>query len=356
MRVKGKHYRTVWMEGNAVQLINQPLLPHRFEIVGMENHLETARAIRDMVVRGAPAIGATAAYGAVQVILEAPDSAARDEHIEQGFQTLRSTRPTASNLFYALDRMRNAIAGLDAAKQTEAARAEAEAIADEDAAMNEAIGRHGQTLIEDGATVLTHCNAGWLATVDWGTAISPIYMAHREGRRVHVLADETRPRCQGANLTAWELMQEGVPVDIIADNAAGLFMRRGSVQLVITGTDRVAANGDVANKIGTYEKALLARENGIPFYVAVPDTTFDLDCPDGDTIPIEERSPDEVLYAVGQTDRGEIERVRLAPEGASARNPAFDVTPAEMVTGLITRHGIIKANAEAIKEVLQASV
>ena len=355
MHVDGKPYRTVWMESRTVKLINQPLLPHRFEITTTGHHEQTARAIREMVVRGAPAIGATAAFGMVQVLIEAPDGPGRDAFIEQGRQLLRSTRPTAQNLFYAIDRITAAIADLPAAQQIEAARAAAEAIAEEDVAGNEAIGRHGEPLIQDGMTVLTHCNAGWLATVDWGTALSPMYRANRNGTRFKVLADETRPRCQGANLTAWELMQEKIPVEIIADNAAGALMRRGEVQLVITGTDRVAANGDVANKIGTYEKALLAHEHGIPFYVAVPDTTFDPACPDGEAIPIEERSPEEVLYVWGRTDRGTIERVLVGPEGAAARNPAFDVTPARLVTGLITSHGIIEPTAPTIADVLKKS-
>ncbi len=355
MLVDGKHYRTVWMDGLKVRLINQPLLPHRFEITATEHHEQTARAIHEMVVRGAPAIGATAAFGMVQVVLEAPDGPRRDDYIEQGDQRLRSTRPTAQNLFYALDRVRASIEGLPVSQQAETARAEAEAIADEDAAGNEAIGEQGKCLIEDGMTVLTHCNAGWLATVDWGTALSPIYKARRDGLNVNVLADETRPRCQGANLTAWELFQEKVPVEVIADNAAGLLMRRGDVQLAITGADRVAANGDVANKIGTYEKALLAREHDVPFYVAVPEGTFDPACPNGDSIPIEERCADEVLYAWGQTDQGVIERVRLAPEGVGARNPAFDITPAALVAGFITPRGVFDATAEALTRAFGAA-
>lgn len=352
MLVNGKPCRTVWMEGTVVKMINQPLLPHRFEIFNSPDHRETARAIRDMIVRGAPAIGATAAYGMAQVIREAPDGPGREETIEAGHQLLRRTRPTAQNLFYALDRMLAAIDGVPDDKQADVALAEAEALADEDAQSNHQIGRHGAELITDGMRVLTHCNAGWLACVDWGTALSPMYVAHREGRRVSVFADETRPRLQGANLTAWELTQEGIDCQVIADNAAGFLMRRGEIHLVITGADRVAANGDAANKIGTYEKALLARANGIPFYIAAPLTTFDAACPDGDAIPIEERDGDEVLYITGLTDAGEIGRVRIAPEGVGARNPAFDVTPAELITGLITPKGIIPATTEAIAQLL----
>ena len=352
MRVGDRDWRTVWMEGPVVRMIEQRLLPHRFEIFDAPDHRATARAIREMTVRGAPAIGAAAAYGLAQVYREAPDGPDRDRFIAAGFETLRSTRPTAQNLFFALDRVRRAAAAEPPARQAAAARAAAGALAALVAAACRRIGEAGAELIADGMTVLTHCNAGWLACVDWGTALAPIYAAHRAGRRVSVLADETRPRCQGANLTAWELMQEGVPVEIIADNAAGLLMRRGEVGLVITGADRIAANGDVANKIGTYEKALLAREHGIPFYVAAPRSTFDAACPDGDAIPIEERSPDEVLTARGMNARGEICEVRLAPPGARARNPAFDITPAALVRGLITEAGVVAAEPDAIARLL----
>jgi S-methyl-5-thioribose-1-phosphate isomerase len=330
------------MEGRSVKLINQPLLPHRFEIFSADDHRATARAIREMTVRGAPAIGATAAYGMAQAIIEAPVGAGREAWILAGHELLRSTRPTAQNLFHALDRIWHAVQDLPAGQQAEAARAEAERFALEEIEACRLIGETGAALIKDGDRVLTHCNAGWLACVDWGTALAPIYMAHRDGRRLAVYADETRPRCQGANLTAWELSQEGVACHIIADNAAGLLMRRGEVQLVITGADRIAANGDTANKIGTYEKALLAREHGIPFYIAAPFSTFDPMCPDGEAIPIEERSEEEVLYAYGWTDQGTFGRVRLAPEGVPARNPAFDVTPASLIRGMITERGIIE--------------
>ena len=348
MLIHGRPYRTVWMEGQAVKLIEQRLLPHRFEIFSAENHRETARAIREMIVRGAPAIGATAAYGMVQVILEAQDGPGRDAFIAAGYELLRATRPTAQNLFYALDRIRDAVAGLAPRDQKEAARAAAERFADDEAEACRRIGEFGAALLADGMRVLTHCNAGWLACVDWGTALAPVYVAHRAGKQISVYADETRPRCQGANLTAFELAQEGVPVQILADNAAGLLMKRGEVQIAITGADRIAANGDTANKIGTYEKALLAREHGIPFYIAAPASTFDLNCPDGDAIPIEERGEDEVLYAHGWTDAGEFGRVRLAPEGVHARNPAFDVTPAKLIKGIITERGIIEPTREAI--------
>ena len=328
------------MDGTVVKMINQPLLPHRFEIFDSPDHRETARSIRDMIVRGAPAIGATAAYGMAQVFLEAPAGTGRDEYIAAGYALLRATRPTAQNLFHALDRIRDAAIALPAARQAEAARAEAERFADEEVEACRRIGEHGAALIESGMRILTHCNAGWLACVDWGTALAPIYVAHRSGKKIAVFADETRPRCQGANLTAWELLQEGVPVEIIADNAAGHLMRRDEVQFAITGADRIAMNGDAANKIGTYEKALLAREHGIPFYIAAPLSTFDPACPDGDAIPIEERSADEVLHAYGWTDEGRFGRVRIGPAGVGARNPAFDVTPAALIKGLITERGI----------------
>ena len=342
MKVEGRQYRTVWIEGTVVKMINQHLIPHRFEVVDLIDHRETARAIRDMVVRGAGAIGATAGYGMAQVALEAPADGNWRTYLEQGAQTLRATRPTAQNLFYAVRRVSGAAqASSTLAEARQAALREAQAIADEDAAWCKAIGQHGAALIPDGARVLTHCNAGWLAFVDWGSALAPVYAAHRAGKRVFVYADETRPRSQGATLTAWELQGEGVPYAIIADNAAGHLMQRGEVDLVIVGSDRIAANGDVANKIGTYEKALCARAHGIPFYVAAPTSTIDMECPSGDRIPIEERDQDEVLYAHGRDDEGRLTRVRLAPAGAQARNPAFDVTPRDLVSGIITQRGLI---------------
>jgi S-methyl-5-thioribose-1-phosphate isomerase len=354
MKIDGKQYRTVWMEDGEVVMIDQPKLPHHFGLFRAPDHRETARAIREMIVRGAPALGQAAAYGMAQVYREAPEGAGRADYIANGADLLRATRPTAQNLFYAIDRVRAAAELAEPGRQADAARHTANLMADEEVAACEKIGKIGATLLQDGEVVLTHCNAGWLACVDWGTALAPVYYAHRAGRQVRVLADETRPRCQGANLTAWELMQEGVPCEIIADNAAGHFMRSGDVNLVITGADRVAANGDIANKIGTYEKAVLAREHGIPFYVAVPLSTFDRNCPDGLNIPIEERDAEEVLYAHGFTDDGRQGRVRLAPAGAKARNPAFDVTPAKLISGLITPAGIVDASVESIARLFAA--
>ncbi|MHB1354495.1 MAG: S-methyl-5-thioribose-1-phosphate isomerase [Anaerolineae bacterium] len=341
MHVNGVPYRTVWLEGSTVKMINQQLIPHRFEISTLANYHETAEAITTMLVRGAGAIGASAGYGMAQVVLEAPDGSGFLDFIEQGADTLRRTRPTAQDLFYAIDRVYFAAlkAGSVAQSRLLAVQA-AEAYADENAAAGEAIGRHGAELIPDGARVLTHCNAGWLAFVDWGSALAPIYMASRQGKKVSVWVDETRPRCQGASLTAWELNGEGIPHTIIADNAAGYLMRRGEVDLVIVGADRIAMNGDVANKIGTYEKAVCAAANGIPFYVAAPVSTIDPRCASGEGIPIEERSQDEVLYVVGRDDNGNLTRVRMSHAGAQARNPAFDVTPARYIKGIITQEGI----------------
>lgn len=357
MKVAGRDYRTVWAErapGGSiiVRMIDQRRLPHEFRIAETPAHTDTARAIREMTIRGAPAIGAAGGYGLAQAFAEAPIDGRRDEFIQRAYELLSSTRPTAHDLFYHLERVRAAALKVESPEQAGAALAEATRLAEESAERCRRISEVGLPLIEKGMRVLTHCNAGWLACVDWGTALAPIYMAHRDGRAPTVLVDETRPRLQGANLTAWELGQEGVDCEIIADNAAGLLMRRGEVQLVITGADRIAANGDAANKIGTYEKALLAREHKIPFYIAAPASTFDLKCASGDAIPIEERGADELLYATGLSDTGELTRVRLAPKGARARNPAFDVTPAELITGIITEAGIIRAEPEAIQKAM----
>jgi S-methyl-5-thioribose-1-phosphate isomerase len=329
MKVQGKEYRAVWMEGRDVVVINQPLLPHRFEILRLKNHKQTANAIKTMIIRGAGTIGATAGYGFAQAWLEGAD-------LDEAYETLVTTRPTAADLKHALDRVR---ADATSAKQ---AVAVAEKIADEYVERAMKIAKAGLPLMKNGSRILTHCNAGWLALEDWGSATAPIYLAHRKGRKVFVWVDETRPRCQGANLTSWELLNEGVPHKIIPDNAAGMLMRRGEIDLCIVGADRIAANGDAANKVGTYTKAVLAKENGIPFYVAAPSPTFDMKCKSGDAIPIEERSEDEVHYVWGMSSRGKIERVRISHPDARAANPAFDVTPAKYITGFITEHGIVK--------------
>jgi S-methyl-5-thioribose-1-phosphate isomerase len=345
MLVDGIHYRTIWMEGRIVRMIDQLALPFKFEILDSPDHAATARAIQNMTVRGAGAIGAAGAYGMAQAALEAPSLPDELEaYVRRAAARIRDTRPTAQNLFYSVDRvLARTLAALPRAeKAREAAVQEAQAIAHEDSEAGRRIGEIGASLIEDGARVLTHCNAGWLAFTDWGTALAPLYKAKRDGKKLFVWVDETRPRLQGARLTAWELAGEGIEFRIIPDNAAGWFMRRGEVDLVIVGADRIAANGDTANKIGTYEKAVLARESAIPFYVAAPVSTIDVACPDGDAIPIEERSEDEVLNASGPDAAGAsgaIRTVRVAAPGSRARNPAFDVTPAHLITGIITDRG-----------------
>jgi methylthioribose-1-phosphate isomerase len=352
MKVGGVHYRTVALEGATLRLIHQPMLPHRFEIVDMPTHRETAVAIRDMIVRGAGAIGATGALGMAQAALEAPE-VGFFSYVAAAADLLRRTRPTAQNLFYGIQQVLRAIEaeGEDIPRAREAAVAAGRAVADDDAACCQAIGEHGLAVVPDGARVSTHCNAGWLAFVDWGSALSPLYAAHRAGRRVHVWVDETRPRSQGAQLTAWELGQEGVPYRLIADNAAGHLMRTGQVDLVIVGSDRIAINGDVANKIGTYTSALAAQAAGIPFYVAAPTTTIDPACPSGDEIPIECRGEDEVRWTWGWSDEGRFTRVRTCPDGAPCHNPAFDVTPAGLITGIITERGIVPATRAGLEAV-----
>jgi S-methyl-5-thioribose-1-phosphate isomerase len=353
MLVRNKHYRTVWFENGIVKVINQPLLPHRFEILESMNHTETVRAIKNMTVRGAGAIGATAGFGMAQAFLEAPEKD-YDDFIKKAAETIKESRPTAQNLFYAVDRVLTA-AGHE--KSIEGKRyvagVEAQKIANEDAESCEKIGRIGEKLIKDGSRISTHCNAGWLAFVDWGTSLSPIYAAKRNNKQVFVYVNETRPRCQGSRLTAWELINEGIPHAILADNAAGYNMKEGRIDLVIVGADRIAANGDVANKIGTYINAVLAKENGIPFYVAAPTSTIDMKTKTGNEIPIEERGQDEVLTMFGQGPDGKHSMVRIAPKQAKAKNPAFDVTPAKYITGIITEKGIVKASKEGIKSLFE---
>lgn len=352
LRVHGKHYRTVWMEGSTVRILDQPRIPHEFRIADLARHEDTAKAIRTMVVRGAGAIGATAAYGVAQAALEAPEDGFH-AYVAAAADRLRRTRPTAQNLFYGIQTVLDAIEAEQdhVAHAREAAVAAAQAVADDDAECCRAIGEHGAELIPNGTRVNTHCNAGWLAFVDWGSALSPVYVAHRGGKKIFVWVDETRPRGQGARLTAWELAQEGVDHAVIADNATGWYMRRGEIDMVIVGSDRIAANGDVANKIGTYSSAVCAAANGIPFYVAAPTTTIDPDCPTGADIPIEERDGDEVRWTWGWSDEGRFLRVRTTPEMSAARNPAFDVTPAELIRGIITEKGIVTATAQGIASV-----
>ncbi len=356
MNVDGRPYRTIWLnaDGSGVDVIDQRWLPHDFRIATLRSVKDAATAIRDMWVRGAPLIGATAAYGVALAMREDPSDAALDVARDR----LSSTRPTAINLRWALDAMHAKLLPLAVEMRAAAAYAEADRIADEDVEINRAIGRNGLKLIArlaavkkagEPVNVLTHCNAGWLATVDYGTATAPIYLAMEGGLNVHVYVDETRPRNQGASLTAWELKHHGAPHTLVVDNAGGHLMQHGLVDMVIVGTDRTTANGDVCNKIGTYLKALAARDNAVPFYVALPSPTIDWTVRDCREIPIEERSADEVNFVQGVGDDGAITRVRISPEGGRAVNPAFDVTPARLVTGLITERGVAEASPKGLQ-------
>jgi methylthioribose-1-phosphate isomerase len=338
MKVNGKDYRTVWMKGNSVFMIEQNLLPFEFSIFESKSYAATCQAIRMMIVRGAGAIGAAAGFAMAQACLEAP-SGKEETFLLDACREIESTRPTARNLFYAVERVFGAAKG--SAKN---AMAEAQAIADEDALASQKIGEFGKGLINDGDGIATHCNAGWLAFVDYGTALSPIYFSHKEGKKIFVYVDETRPRSQGARLTAWELHNAGIPHAIIPDNATAWYMSQGKINLMITGADRIAANGDTANKIGTLEKAIAAKYYNIPFYIAAPTSTFDLNCPDRSRIIIEERSQDEVLYQDGLTREGKREKILVCSPGSGAMNPAFDVTPAGLITAYITENGIIASD------------
>jgi len=358
MKVGGKWMRTIWLaEGGrpdtaVVEIIDQTRLPHELAIVRLTGLAEAARAIKDMQVRGAPLIGATAAYG----VALAMEEDASDTGLARAVETLGATRPTAVNLRWALADMRQRLAALPPERRLAAAIERAGEIAEEDVAICRALGEHGLPLIAEAhrrnpgrpVNILTHCNAGWLAAVDWGTALAPIYRACDEGIPLHVWVDETRPRNQGASLTAWELGQHGVAHTVIADNAGGHLMRHGEVDLCITGTDRTTAAGDVANKIGTYLKALAAKDNGVPFYVALPSPTIDWTIEDGARIPIEQRNPREVTHIAGRADSGAIVEVRLTPEDSPAANYAFDVTPARLVTGLITERGVCPASRDGL--------
>lgn len=363
MNVGGKHYRTIWLkeeDPRVVQIIEQRRLPHEFIIVDLKTVDEVAAAIRDMVVRGAGLIGATAGYGMYIAALTAPTTSREAflAYVEQAGKTLKATRPTAVNLEWAVDRQMLAISrGETLAEMIAFAQQTAQQIADEDAEYCRRIGEHGVRLIEEIAArkhgepvnVLTHCNAGWLAFVDYGSATAPIYAAHDRGIPVHVWVDETRPRNQGARLTAWELGQHGVPHSVIADNVGGHLMQHGLVDLCIVGSDRTSYTGDVANKIGTYLKALAAKDNNVPFYVALPSSTFDWKMRDGvREIPIEQRNAEEVKYMDGLTTDGRIETILLTPASSPAANYGFDVTPARLVTGLITERGISAANEDSV--------
>jgi len=338
MKVNEKHYKTVWYNNdeNIVYMIDQTKLPFSFEVVALGDYRETADAIKTMVVRGAGAIGATAGFAMAQAFVE-NISNPNHSFLLNAKENISGTRPTAVNLFYAVDKVY--AAGMNSVEE---AIKTAYDIALEDESNCRKIGDFGNSLIKHNAKILTHCNAGWLAFVDFGTALSPIYAASEEGKKPFVFVDETRPRGQGARLTAWELEKSGVDHRVIADNAAAFYMNRGEIDLVIVGADRIAANGDVANKIGTLEKAVLAKYFNIPFYVAAPSSTFDKDCSSGREITIEERSDDELLYHTGPTRSGEMTEIRMASPDSLGLNPAFDITPAGLITGVITERGIFK--------------
>ncbi|MSP20206.1 MAG: S-methyl-5-thioribose-1-phosphate isomerase [Alphaproteobacteria bacterium] len=353
MKIEGKPYRTIWpgSDGASVEIIDQTRLPHEFVTLRLRTVDDAARAITTMQVRGAPLIGATAAYG-MWFALRADAS---DDSLTRAYEKLLATRPTAINLRWALDRMRARVRPMPAKERAPAAYAESAAICEDDVATCHAIGKHGLKLFQAMASnkgdvqVLTHCNAGWLATVDWGTALAPIYMAHDAGLKVHVWVDETRPRNQGASLTAWELGRHGVPHTVIADNVGGHLMQNGRVDLCIVGTDRTTVCGDVCNKIGTYLKALAAHDNRVPFYVALPHSTIDWTVRDGVAeIPIEERSGRELTHMTGRDEDGNIVTIQVTSPGSPAANFAFDVTPARLVTGLITERGLCQASEEGL--------
>ena len=358
MHINGTAFRTIWFDekDHAVKIIDQTKLPHKFEIKNLKTVKDAINAIKTMEVRGAPLIGATAAYGIVLAIMEKNDS----EFIKTSCENLIKSRPTAINLKWAVNRMMKKLSGVNNNEILKIALEEAKLICEEDVKFCENIGLNGLKIIEeiynkkkDTVNILTHCNAGWLATIDWGTATSPIYHAHRKGIKVHVWVDETRPRNQGAFLTSYELNEEGVPNTIIADNAGGILMQRGEVDMCIVGTDRTIATGDVANKIGTYLKALAAKDNNVPFYVALPSSTIDWETTDLKNIPIEERNSEELSHAEGLDENNELKRIRIYPQKSKAMNLAFDITPAKYVTGLITEKGVCEASTDGLKKLFK---
>ena len=356
MRIEKKEYRTIWFERNVVKIIDQTKLPHQFVIKELKTAKDAVNAIKVMEVRGAPLIGGTAAYGIALAVQENNDP----EFIKKSAEELIQSRPTAINLKWAVDRMMNKLSGINSDKILDIALKEAKEICDEDEKFCENIGINGLKIIEeiyrkkkDTVNILTHCNAGWLATINWGTATSPIYHAHKKGIPVHVWVDETRPRNQGANLTSYELNEEEIPNTIIADNTGGILMQRGEVDMCIVGTDRTLSNGDVCNKIGTYLKALAAHDNNVPFYVALPSSTIDWEIKKGKDIPIEERNSEELSHVEGVDENNEIKKVLIYPKKSKAMNLAFDVTPAKYVTGLITEKGISEASSEGLKKLFK---
>ena len=352
MKIEGKSYKTIWFENNLVKIIDQTKLPHQFIIKDLKTVKDAINAIKTMEVRGAPLIGATAAYGLVLSIIENNDLS----FLKKSSEELISSRPTAINLKWAVDRMMKKLSGVNDKDILKIALDEAKSITEEDEKFCKNIGLNGLKIIEDIANkkkdtvnILTHCNAGWLATIDWGTATSPIYHAHQKGIKVHVWVDETRPRNQGANLTSYELNEEGIPNTVITDNAGGILMQRGEVDMCIVGTDRTLSNGDVCNKIGTYLKALSAKDNNIPFYVALPSSTIDWSIKDHKQIPIEERNSEELSYVEGVDENNKIKKIRIYPQKSKSLNLAFDVTPAKLVSGLITEKGICEASEKGLK-------
>ena len=356
MKIEGKEYRTIWFENNVVKIIDQTKLPHQFIIKDLKTVKDAINAIKVMEVRGAPLIGGTAAYGIALAVQENNDP----EFIKKSAEELIQSRPTAINLKWAVDRMMNKLSGINSDQILDIALNEAKEICDEDEKFCENIGINGLKIIEeiynkkkDTVNILTHCNAGWLATINWGTATSPIYHAHKKGIPVHVWVDETRPRNQGANLTSYELNEEEIPNTIIADNTGGILMQRGEVDMCIVGTDRTLSNGDVCNKIGTYLKALAAHDNNVPFYVALPSSTIDWEIKEGKDIPIEERNSEELSHVEGVDENNEIKKVLIYPKKSKAMNLAFDVTPAKYVTGLITEKGISEASYQGLKELFK---
>ncbi len=352
MKIEGKEYRTIWFDNNVVKIIDQTKLPHQFIIKDLKTVKDSINAIRTMEVRGAPLIGATAAYGLVLSILEKNDQS----FLKKSSEALIQARPTAINLKWAVDRMMKKLSGINSDKSFKIALDEAKAIVEEDVNFCKNIGLNGLKIIEeisnkkkDTVNILTHCNAGWLATIDWGTATSPIYHAHKKGIKVHVWVDETRPRNQGANLTSFEFNEEGVPNTIITDNTGGILMQRGKVDMCIVGTDRTLFNGDVCNKVGTYLKALAAKDNNVPFYVALPSSTIDWSLNDNKKIPIEERDPEELSHVEGVDENKNIKKIRIYPQKSRSLNLAFDVTPAKLVSGLITEKGVCEASEKGLK-------
>tara|TARA_B100000700_G_scaffold6922_1_gene7247 strand:- start:1279 stop:2349 length:1071 start_codon:yes stop_codon:yes gene_type:complete len=356
MKINNKSFRTIWFENNIVKIIDQTKLPHQFIIKDLKSVKDSINAIKTMEVRGAPLIGATAAFGLVLAIIEKNDQS----FLKKSSEDLINSRPTAINLKWAVDRMMKKLSGVNSQEILNIAIKEAKNICEEDVGFCKNIGLNGLKIIEeiyknkkDTVNILTHCNAGWLATIDWGTATSPIYHAHKKGIKVHVWVDETRPRNQGANLTSFELNEEGISNTIIADNTGGILMQRGEVDMCITGTDRTLSNGDVANKVGTYLKALAAHDNKVPFYVALPSSTIDWKIKNSKDIPIEERNSEELSHVEGLDKNNKLTKVLIYPRKSKSMNLAFDITPAKYVTGLITEKGICKASREGLENLFK---